>query len=61
MVTVPANAANSVSASGHLQRVRLELIDKWLSYFGVDDPLELDLGTLMSVGERVRDGIGPPN
>ena len=37
------------------------LADKWLEHFGVADPMELDLGVLMTIGELVRDGLSPPD
>jgi hypothetical protein len=38
---------------------REQLIGRWLQAYGVVDALELDLGTLASIGEQVRDGVGP--
>jgi murein endopeptidase len=31
-----------------------ELVDQWLRHFGADDARDLDLGTLMYVGELAR-------
>lgn len=39
--------------------VKRELIDSWLLRYGVVDARELDLGTLASIGEQIRDGVGP--
>jgi hypothetical protein len=36
-----------------------ELIERWLKAYGAVDPLELDLGTLAAIGERIRDGVSP--
>ena len=40
---------------------RDSLIEEWLTHFGVIDPLELDLGVLMTIGELVKDGLSPPD
>jgi hypothetical protein len=38
---------------------RAQLVREWLEYFGVEEPMELDLGTLMAIHERVVDGLRP--
>ena len=50
-----SESRNSASAS------RDVLIQRWLTHFGVIDPMELDLGVLMTIGELAKDGLAPPS
>ena len=36
---------------------RAQLVREWLDYFGAGEPMELDLGTLMAIHQRVEDGL----
>ena len=38
---------------------RAQLVREWLEYFGAEESMELDLGTLMAIHERVVDGLRP--
>lgn len=42
-----------------IENERTQLAREWLEYFGADEPRELDLGTLMTIHERVADGLRP--
>lgn len=38
---------------------RAQRVREWLEYFGAEEPMELDLGTLMAIHEWVVDGLRP--
>ena len=60
----PRTGADTRSQAGRnqgLAALKSELIASWLRFYAVDDPRDLDLGTLISIDELVRDGVEPPS
>jgi hypothetical protein len=49
----------SAQSAVAIESERALLALEWLNYFGADDPRELDLGTLMTIHERVVDRLRP--
>ncbi len=49
----------SARPAAAIEGERGQLVREWLEYFGAEEPMELDLGTLMAIHERVVDGLRP--